>query len=189
MARTIRQHLRCGLYHVMFRGNNKQAIFLDEADRNIFYDILESATKHYDCKIHLFCLMTNHVHLLIEVIDMPLYKVSQIICGRYATKFNRKHNTVGHLFQGRYKAQVVQSDKYLLELCHYIHMNPIEASMVEKLDDYPWSSHPTYKGMKPIHWLTTDHVNDLLAGQGGYSHYMEQKISEEIGRASCRERV
>lgn len=163
MPRKRRIHYRYAIYHVMLRGNYRQNIFHDDEDRKIFCKILERCTKKYLCSIHLFCLMTNHIHLVIEVSDIPLSKIMQNISSLYSMLHNRRYNKIGHLFQGRYKSNLIQNEAYLLELCHYIHANPIQARMCQSLDDYLWSSHLVYSKKQSLSWLTTQYIEQLLS--------------------------
>jgi len=114
-------------------------------------------------RIHAFCLMTNHVHLAIQVDHIPLSKIMQNLSFRYTRWFNRRQQRIGHLFQGRYKAVLVERDAYLLELVRYIHLNPLRAGMVRDMMKYKWSGHLTYAGLDRLPWLTTDDVLGQLA--------------------------
>jgi len=162
MARKPRVHYSGAYYHVMLRGNGGMQIFHDLADRETFLDLLQESISRFECRIHAFCLMTNHVHIAIQVSDISLSKIVQNISFRYTRFFNKKAKRIGHLFQGRYKALLVDADNYLLQLIRYIHLNPLRANMVANLLDYPWSSHFAYLGKLKIHWLTTQSVFDLL---------------------------
>ena len=113
----------------MMRGNYRQNIFSDDTERQKFLEYLGQANKQYDCKIHLFCLMTNHVHLVIQISKIPLSKIMQTLNSAFTGFVNRKHQKSGHLFQGRYLAKLVQDESYLKELCYYIHNNPVAANM------------------------------------------------------------
>jgi len=163
MPRRNRTHYQHAMYHVMLRGNNRQLIFIDEQDKRNFLQLMARATIRFNCMIHLYCLMDNHIHAVIEVDHIPLTKIVQSISSTYANKFNLKHNRVGHLFQGRYRAEVIYDDHYLKELCFYIHMNPAKAGIVENIDYYDWSSHNAYRQRETIPWLTTNHVMKLLS--------------------------
>jgi len=132
MSRRRRIHYPHACYHVMLRGNYRQAIFNRDEDYLLFYSLLEEATKKYNLNVHLFCLMTNHIHLLLEVDYIPLAKVMQYISSKFTAYSNKVNNRTGHLFQGRYNAIIVQSAPYFLELCQYIHNNPLKAKMVKK---------------------------------------------------------
>lgn len=181
LPKKYRIHYRHAFYHVMLRGNYRQDIFYDRKDREHFYQILENSIKVLNYKVHLFCLMTNHVHLVIEVHDIPLSKIMQCINTQYSKKHNKRFNQSGHLFQGRYKSKLIQNDNYLLELCYYIHINPIKARICKSLCDYPWSSHLTYCEKQNIDWLTTDHIKQLLIQQvnAECNHYTKFILEKE----------
>ncbi len=175
MPRKKRIHYRNAFYHVMMRGNYKQNIFLNNKDRNCFLNILEDTIDKYCYNLHLFCLMDNHVHLVIEVHDIPLAKIMQSINTRYSKAHNHRHNKIGHLFQGRYHAKLIQNDEYFLELCYYIHMNPIKAGICSSLEGFLWSSHPSYINSKYRSWLNTQHIKSLLLKRikANDNHYLE----------------
>lgn len=162
MPRKHRIHYFRAFYHVMLRGNNQQNIFFANAHRLQFYHYLSEAHMLYDCKIHLFCLMTNHVHLVIEVGHIPLTKIMHNITSRYARYLNKQQNRKGYLFEGRYQAVLIQNEKYLLELCYYIHMNPLKAGITNNISRYHWSSHLAYNAQEKIPWLTTSFILELL---------------------------
>jgi len=158
MPRKPRLHFPGAVYHVMMRGNQGQDVFIDPADRIRFYLLLQSGIERFGHRIHAFCLMTNHVHLAVQVGATPLARIMQNLGFRYTQYFNRRHQKTGHLFQGRYKALLVEADSYLLELVRYIHLNPVRAGMVARPEDHPWSGHNAYLGAEGIPWLTTDWV-------------------------------
>jgi REP element-mobilizing transposase RayT len=162
MARKPRLHYPGAYYHVMLRGNGGMQIFYDQADREKFFDLLEETVIRFEYRIHAFCLMTNHVHFVMQVGESSLSKIIQNISFRYTRYINKKMERIGHLFQGRYKAQLVTADDYLLQLIRYIHLNPLRANMVVNLLDYPWSSHLAYLGCVKISWLTKQSVFNLL---------------------------
>lgn len=158
MARKPRVHYPGALYHVTLRGNAGQAIFFDDRDQTRFYFLLQEGTERFRHRIHAFCLMSNHVHLAIQVADIPLSRIIQNLSFRYTRWINWRRSRSGHLFQGRYKAVLVDADAYLLELTRYIHLNPVRAGMVKEPEDFPWSGHCGYLGGEVIPWLTTDWV-------------------------------
>lgn len=162
MPRQKRIHYFEAIYHVMLRGNNRQTIFNDDIEKNHLYSLLQKMIENYGCKIHIFCLMTNHVHLVIEVKNIPLSKIMLAMLSNFSNYYNKKNNRIGHLFQGRYKAKLVQNEKYLLELCYYIHFNPVAARMVAEIDHYPWSSHSSYLEKNVISWVTTEYIQSIL---------------------------
>jgi putative transposase len=163
MARKERIHIPGALYHVLLRGNDRREIFGDDKDRFRFYGILNLASQPYPFKIHAFCLMTNHIHLEIQVSDIPMSKIIQSVAQRYTQWFNWRHHKVGHLFQGRYKAIMIDADEYLLELAAYIHLNPVRAHMVDRPEKYRWSSHRAFLGKETLPWLETGFILSLFS--------------------------
>ena len=144
MARKPRIEFEGAFYHVISRGNQKQKIFRSDADYSRYLDLLVRYKDRYGFRLYAYVLMGNHVHLLIETGPAPLSKILQGITQSYTLYFNRKYGTSGHLFQGRYKAILCDRDEYLLTLVKYIHLNPLRAKIADRLDAYPWSSHPGY---------------------------------------------
>ena len=144
MARKPRIEFEGAFYHVLTRGNQKQKIFKENDDLNIYLEILFDYKKRYNYYLFSYVLMSNHVHLLIQTQKTPLSKILQGVNQRYTAYFNRKYKTVGHLFQGRYKAILCDRDEYMLSLVKYIHMNPVRARVAESPAGYKWSSHSTY---------------------------------------------
>ena len=163
MARKPRLHVPGGLYHVMLRGNGGQDIFLDEEDHYHLYYLIQQGVEKYGHRIHGFCCMNNHIHLAIQVAEDPLSDVMQNLSFRYTRWINKKSSRIGHLFQGRYKAILVDANSYLLELVRYIHLNPVRAGIVTDPVDYAWSSHRCYLGMETLPWLETDWVLSQFA--------------------------
>jgi putative transposase len=158
MARKPRIHYAGAVYHVIVRGNARQQIFFENADYLRLLRFIGEGVKKYNHRIHAFCLMPNHIHMAIQVGDISLSRIMQNLCFRYTQWVNRRQERVGHLFQGRYKAVLVDADSYLLELVRYLHLNPVRAGMVKSPEAYPWSSHLAYLGEKKFPWLTTDWV-------------------------------
>lgn len=158
MARKPRIHYVGALYHVMVRGNGGQDIFADDEDRCRFYLLLQEGVEKFGHRNHAFCLMNNHVHLAIQVGEKPLSRIMQHLCFRYTQWVNSRQKKVGHLFQGRYKAIVVDADAYLAELVRYIHLNPVRAKLVKDPEKYRWSGHRAYMGQETLPWLTTEWV-------------------------------
>lgn len=173
MARPLRIEFAGALYHLTARGNARQAIFLDDADRQDFLELLARAGDRYHWQCHAYCLMPNHYHLLIETCQPTLSKGMKYINGLYTQRFNQRHGRVGHVFQGRFKAILVESDPYLLELARYIILNPVRAKMVRSAKDWPWSSYRATAGMAEAHpCLTTDWV---LSGFGKQKKRTQEK--------------
>ena len=158
MARKPRVHYPGALYHAILRGNSGQTIFFDDNDRTRFYLLIQEGVERFGHRIHAFCLMTNHVHLAIQIADISLSRILQNLSFRYTRWVNWRQGKTGHLFQGRYKAVLIDADTYLQELTRYIHLNPVRAGMVRETEKYPWSSYRAYLGLETIPWLTTDWV-------------------------------
>ena len=136
MARPLRIEYPGALYHVTSRGNEQKDVFKSRRDREQFLSYLESAAERYGAVIHVWCLMSNHYHLLLETPKGNLSQIMRHINGAYTTYFNVKRKRAGHLFQGRYKAILVDADAYVAELSRYIHLNPVRAGMVKKAEEY-----------------------------------------------------
>jgi REP element-mobilizing transposase RayT len=158
MARQPRLHVEGGVYHIILRGNGGQDIFFSKQDRRFFYGLIAEGCRRFGYRVHGFCLMSNHVHLIAQVGATPLSRPMQNLCFRYGRWINRRRGRAGHVFQGRYRALLVEADSYLLELVRYVHLNPVRAALVATAEDYPWSGHRAYLGLENLPWLTTDWV-------------------------------
>ena len=159
MARPLRIEYPGAVYHITSRGNEKKAIYRDDQDRENFLFILDKVSKRYHWLCHAYCLMDNHFHLLIETPEGNLSIGMRQLNGVYTQAFNKRHGRVGHLFQGRYKAILIQKDSYLLEVCRYVVMNPVRVGLVEDPGRWQWSSYGATAGRrKPPACLTTDWV-------------------------------
>ncbi len=167
MARHPRIHLPGGVYHVMLRGNGGQEIFLDPGDGTYFLELLAEGTGRFGFRCHGYCLMPNHVHLVLQAGAEPLSAAMQNLAFRYTRHINARERRVGHLFQGRYKALLVDADAYLLELVRYVHLNPVRAGLCARPEAWRWSGHRAYLGRAAAPWLTTDWVLSLLAPREG----------------------
>ena len=179
MARKPRIHYPDAFYHVMLRGNDGQNIFHATKDRFFLYDLIQEGIERFGHRIHAFCLMTNHLHLIVQVDDIPLAKIIQNMSFRYTRYFNKNTKRIGHLFQGRYKALLIDSDNYLLELVRYIHHNPIRAGAVRAADQYRWSSYRAYMGQEKIYWLTQDFVLSQFAKSEKKARHLFQEFCLE----------
>ena len=157
MARPLRIEYRGALYHVTSRGDRQEAIFDDDQDRRAFLNILGAVVSRYRWRCHAYCLMGNHYHLMIETPQANLTKGMRQLNGVFTQGSNRRHRRCGHLFQGRYKAIVVERESYFLELARYIVLNPVRAVMVKHPRQWMWSSYGAMIGKSaPPAWLTTD---------------------------------
>jgi REP element-mobilizing transposase RayT len=183
MARKPRIHVPGGFYHVILRGNGGDNIFFTDADRCRFYLLVQEGVERFGHRVHAFCLMNNHVHLLIQIAEIPLSRIMQNLSFRYTRWINKRQRRTGHLFQGRYKAVLVDADSYLLELVRYIHLNPVRAGVVEHIPDYPWSSHAAYVGRERLTWLTSEVVLARFStrrniARARYAEFIAQGVGE-----------
>jgi len=185
MPRPLRIEYENAYYHVMNRGSSGQNIFHSENCYHTFLNTLAEAHQRFGLQVLCYCLMSNHYHLLVKTPEGNLGRAMRHINGVYTQRYNRSHKTDGSLFRGRYKAIIVEEDSYQLQVSRYIHRNPIEAGMVETLDDYPWSSYSYYvtKRKKP-QWLYPQDVLNQLSARNQikkkYKAYIEMGVDEEI---------
>jgi len=147
MARPLRIEFAGALYHVTSRGNGREDIYLDDSDRELFMVVLGEACSLFNWTVHAWCLMGNHYHLLVETPDSNLSRGMRYLNGVYTQRFNRTHSHVGHLFQGRFKAILVEKEAHMLELARYVVLNPVRAGMVESAEQWSWSSYPAMVGL------------------------------------------
>jgi len=163
MARPLRIEYPGAVYHVTSRGNARNRIFSDDQDRETFLSILGTVVKRYNWLCNAYCLMPNHYHCMIETPEGNLSLGMRQLNGIYTQRYNRRHNKTGHIFQGRFKAILVQKDNYLLELCRYVVLNPVRAKLVEKPETWKWSSYGATTGLrKKPDFLTTDWILSLF---------------------------
>jgi len=166
MARPLRIEYPGAVYHVTSRGNEKKPVYRDDHDRETFLNTLQQLTKRYNWLCHAYCLMDNHYHLLVETPDGNLSVGMRQLNGVYTQHFNRRHKRSGHLFQGRYKAVIIQKDSHLLEVCRYVVLNPVRGGMVERPHDWRWSSYHATAGQGEVHpCLTVDWVLGQLSSK------------------------
>jgi REP-associated tyrosine transposase len=147
MARALRVHAPGVAVHVMSRGNNKQPIFLNSTDYYKFLELLMAALGRFKIRCHAFCLMVNHVHLLVTPRELPLWRMMQQLNSTYCSWFNERHDRVGHVLQGRYRAKLIDESSYFLNAIRYIALNPVVAGQVEHPEDWPWSSYRAAIGL------------------------------------------
>jgi REP element-mobilizing transposase RayT len=165
MARPLRVEFAEAAYHVMARGNERKAIFRDDRDRRRFLETLAEMVERFGVRVQAYCLMPNHYHLLLETPRGNLSQALGWLQVTYTVRFNRRHRRSGHLFQGRFKAQLIEADEYAQRLVEYVHLNPVRPRQrnerlaperAEELDRYCWSSHRAYAGLdrKSPSWLS-----------------------------------
>jgi len=184
MARPLRIQFPGAFYHITARGNEKKDIFRNNRDRERFLSYLASSSERYGAIVHAYCLMDNHYHLILQTPQANLSQIMQHINGAYTIYFNIKRKRVGHLFQGRYKAILVDQNEYAQELSCYVHLNPFRSKIVKDPKDYPWSSYPYYIGLrKEPRWLTTKYILSYFGNQDkdareGYRKFAEMRLSK-----------
>ena len=166
MARPLRLEFPDAIYHVTSRGDRREPIFEDDLDRDAFLTTLAQATARFDAAVLAYCLMDNHYHLVIHTRRGNLSRLMQQLNGIYTQTYNRRHNKVGHLFQGRFKGILVDENAYLLEVCRYVDLNPVRARMVREPGKWRWSSYRAHTGEaeSPV-WLDTPAVHGYLLGR------------------------
>jgi putative transposase len=172
MARPLRLEFAGAVYHVTSRGDRREDIFLDDEDRQIWMNVLSLVCERFNWVVHAYCQMSNHYHLLLETAEGNLSAGMRQLNGLYTQRFNRRHGMVGHLFQGRYKAILVQKEAHLLELSRYVVLNPVRAKMVDSPENWPWSSYSfCLQDQFAPKWLDTD----WLLGQFGAQRSLARK--------------
>ena len=167
MPRRPRIHAPGGFYHVTLRGNHRRAIFVEEGDQRLLSVIVSRAITNFDARVHAYCWMSNHIHLLLQAGAEPISSPMRNIAAEFARAMQAKLATTGHFFERRYHATLVDSDSYLLQLIRYIHRNPVEAGVVSHVGAYPWSSHHVYVGVRSESWVTVDFGLGMFAAQRG----------------------
>lgn len=185
MARPLRLEFPGAIYHLTSRGNARQKVFFTDTDRQLFLDTLAAVVSRYSWICHAYCLMANHYHLLVETPKANLSLGMRQLNGIYTQAFNRRHRRVGHLFQGRFKAILVEKESYLLELCRYIVLNPVRVKGNLKTGSWKWSSYRATAGLAPAPgFLQTDWV----LGQFGKKRAQAQKRYREFVKEGLESR-
>lgn len=172
MARRPRIFAAGLLYHVIVRGNQRQKTFFSDRDYQAYLERLAKYRERYGVGVYAYCLMPNHVHLLLGCSDTPLSRFMQGLQQSFTQYFNRAHRKVGHLFQGRYKAIVCDRDEYLLELVRYIHLNPVRSKLVGRPEEWRYSGHGVYLRGKPTGVMDPQPVFKLLGGPKAYRRFV-----------------
>ncbi|UFS72267.1 transposase [Geomonas sp. RF6] len=185
MSRALRMEYPGAFYHVTSRGNERKEVFKTQKDREKFLEYLGSATERDGAIIHVWCQMSNHYHLLLETPRGNLSEIMHHVNGAYTTYFNVKRKRSGHLFQGRYKAILVEASQYATEISRYIHLNPVRAGIVERPEEYQWSSYRGYIGEGPVpRWLRTEFIEEFFGtktkeAQVKYRGFVEEALNGE----------
>lgn len=186
MSRPLRLSFPGAIYHITSRGNARSAVYLGDDDRRGFLDLLAECITKFNLICHAYCLMDNHYHLLIETPDANLQVGMRQLNGVYTQQFNRRHAHVGHVFQGRYKAILVDKDSYLLELCRYIVLNPVRAAMVTLPELYLWSSYAqTFSVQQDTSFVSTDWLLSQFSNKKSTARKrFQQFVLQGIGQDS-----
>jgi len=179
MARPLRIEYDGAFYHVTARGNERKEIFHTKKDYERFKDYIMGAKEKYDFLLHVYVLMTNHYHLIIETPKANLNKIMHYINGSYTTYFNRNQGRNGHLFQGRYKAILIDVDRYLLELSRYLHLNPVRAGLVKRPEEYGYSSYRSYITKEKDEIVYRDRIWGMISGDGRNGAQKYRRFVEE----------
>ena len=194
MSRPLRVEYAGAIYHVTVRGNAGQRMFKDDHDRRQFYSRLAESVRTYGARVYLFCLMDNHLHLVVETPQGRLGRFMQSVLTGYTVCYNLRHRCHGHLTQGRYGARLVAGDEYLLKLSRYVHLNPVKvkrmlsrslAERVEYLREYAWSSFRSYiEQARRLEWVTYEPMLELIGGRGKtrperYRRFVEEGIAAD----------
>jgi putative transposase len=182
MSRPLRIELAGGLYHVTSRGDRREAIYLSDADRQQWLTILAEVCQRFNWRCHAWCQMTNHYHLVVETPEANLAQGMRQLNGVYTQYVNRAHRRVGHVFQGRYKAILVERDAYLVELSRYVVLNPVRAGMVSLPGEWPWSSWGVLMGQMPspewleTRWLLRQFSEDEVRARKAYEDFVRAGV-------------
>jgi len=185
MPRYARKRSGSKVYHVMLRGINRMPIFLDNDDRKRFLETIDRMKKEGEYEIYTYCLMNNHIHLLLKEGEDTIQKSLKRIGVSYAYYFNKKYHRIGHVFQDRFRSETIEDDRYLLAAARYIHNNPVKAGIVERVRDYPWSSYHEYIKSGEV----SKRVNtELLLGMFSDNETLAIRLFEEFTNQTSEEK-
>lgn len=183
MSRPLRLEFAGAIYHVTSRGDRREPIFAGDADRHMLLEVLAQATERFDAQVLAYCLMGNHYHLVLHTREPNLSRFMRHLNGVYTQRFNRRHGLVGHLFQGRFKAILVDRDAYLLALCRYVERNPVAAGLVKAAADWVWSSYRAHALLAPTpEWLDSDGLHGFLLGRAPTSQVDRRRAAASYAR-------
>lgn len=191
VPRLARLKSQSGVYHVMWRGIDRQNIFLDDEDRQKFLETLSGVKLRSNLQIYAYCLMSNHVHFLVAEKDEPLGLAMKRLGSSYVQRYNLQHDRIGHLFQGRYVSEPVETDRYLLAAIRYIHQNPVKAGLTDCCANYRWSSYQAYlsgsdagAGLTDIHFAL-----NVAGGLQPFLTYHDESNADEFADVGAIERI
>ena len=186
MARPLRIEYEGAVYHITSRGNARADIFVTDDDRRLFIETLGKVVSRYGWTCHAYCLMSNHYHLLIETPSPNLSRGMQLLNGIYTQRFNREHKRTGHVFQGRFKAILVEKESHLLELTRYVALNPVRANMVRSAREWPWSSYRATVGQVAapdfltLDWTLSQFGSERARAIRAYRVFVSQGLGLEV---------
>jgi putative transposase len=175
MPRKHRVWFPGATYHITARGNRKDKIFYEEKDYEKYLELLTDIKSREPFNLHAYCLMPNHIHLLMETKNTPPSKIIKFVHMNYAIGFNRKYDLTGHLFQGRYNSKLVMDEEYFLKASKYIHLNPTEAHIVKNPEDYRWSSYRAFMNQSQSSFITTEKTLNHFKSNQEYTEFVLKK--------------
>lgn len=187
MPRRAREKSETGIYHIMIRGANRQEIFHDDEDRLRFLETLDRIKITSEIKVYGWCLMNNHVHLLLEEVNEDISITMKRLGVSFVWYYNQKYKTTGHLFQDRFKSENVESDKYLLTIIRYIHQNPVKAHLVKRVEQWRWSSCLGYYDGKvyPENLLDNDLILKMFSKDANEAREKFKQFNEQENNDNC----
>ena len=180
MSRVARVQSPTDYYHVMMRGNNKESIFTRTSEKSYFKDLLKEVMEEGLIDIAAYCIMDNHVHIVIKAELNNMTKALKKINIKYAMNFNKERNRIGHVFQDRYKSEIVGNDMHLIQVMRYVHNNPVKAKMVKECNDYKWSSFNEYIKENKSRIVSKRQKEIILSLNNGIGNFIEfHKIEDD----------
>jgi putative transposase len=202
MSRPLRIEFPGATHHVTARGDRREPIFVDDVDRTQFLTVLSQGLTRFNARLLAYCLMGNHYHLVLLTPQANLSLLMRHVNGVYTQTFNRRHGVVGHLFQGRFKGILVDTDSYLMALCRYVELNPVRAKLVEEAAAWPWSSYLAHTGHAvPLQGLDVRTLHDFMLGRAcievqdrrqaalAYAEAVAQGVGENLWPEGLRQQI
>jgi putative transposase len=202
MSRPLRIEFEGAIYHVTSRGDRREPIYRDDVDRTSHLTVLAQSMERFDAQVLAYCLMDNHFHLVLHTRSANLSRLMRHLNGVYTQAFNRRHNLVGHLFQGRFKAILVDRDAYLLEVVRYVELNPVRAAIVSDPLAWPWSSYAAHVGQAPTPpWLDSEGLHGFMLGRAAtgaadgrraaraYAQHVADGVDRPLWETALRQQV
>lgn len=180
MPRKKRVWFPGAMYHITARGNRKEPIFREKDDYQYYLHLLKKAKQHYPLKLHSYCLMSNHIHLLIETQEHSPSQIIHYTHSLYARYFNSKYKCVGHLFQNRFDDKIIRDIKQLVDTSRYIHLNPVKAGLVKMPENYPWSSYKSFVTSAHDPLIENKAILESFGrgSKSSYRHYVELNMKK-----------